>query len=279
MGGMGLTLRIQDLKFVVYKPKATIVGLFNQLLLLPVIGFVLIILFPMQAELAVGVMILTACPGGVTSNLFTYLAKGDTALSIALTAFSSVITIFSIPFIINFTLNYLLGENEIIRLPVIKTIGQIFIINIVPVAIGMMIRAKKPQLADRISKPVKLMSIIFLMIIIIGAILKEKDHIAGWFVQVGIIALILNLTTMIVGFWSSRLMKLNQIQSISVSIETGVQNGTLAIGIASSPILLNNPTMAIFPAVYSLIMLFIASISVNLFSYYHSKKQQVNYAR
>ena len=140
MLGMGLSLVVADFKRIFIYPKAILVGLVNQLIILPLIGFAIVMAFPIAPEIAIGIMILAACPGGPTSNLLAHLAKGDTALSVTLTALSSFITILTIPFIVNFALIRILDEGQVIQLDVLKTIAQIFIIIIIPVAVGMIIR-------------------------------------------------------------------------------------------------------------------------------------------
>ena len=140
MLGMGLSLVADDFKRIFTQPKAIIVGLINQIILLPVIAFILASLFPLQPEIAVGIMILAACPGGATSNLISHLAKADAALSVTLTAFSSFITILTIPFIVNFSLEQFLDQSNIIKLDIVQTFLQILMIIIIPVSLGMIIR-------------------------------------------------------------------------------------------------------------------------------------------
>ncbi len=252
MLGMGLSLVLDDFKRVVIYPKVVVLGLVNQLVLLPLVGFFFAGLFPLKPELAVGVMILVACPGGVTSNLISHVSKGDTALSVTLTAISSLITIITIPIIINFSLVHFMQEGQAIQLDVLKTIKTIIAITVVPIVIGMVIRSKKPTFADKMGKPVKIVSVIFLVLIILGAILKEREHIVAFFQQVGPVVLALNVTTMLLGFFTAKLFKFQLSQAITISIESGIQNGTLAIFVAVA--LLGNSQMSITPAIYSLIM-------------------------
>lgn len=152
MLGMGLSLVWDDFKRILVYPKAILVGLVNQLILLPIIGFTLVSLFPLSPEIAIGVMILAACPGGSTSNLISHLAKGDLALSVSLTAISSFITIITIPFIVNFALIRFLEEGQMIQLDVMQTIIQIFAIIVVPVAIWMSLRRFKLNPAEASSQ-------------------------------------------------------------------------------------------------------------------------------
>ncbi len=254
MWGMGLSLTIKDFKRVFQFPKAALVGLVNQLILLPIIGFSLVKIFPVNPEIAVGVMILAACPGGATSNLITHLAKGDTALSVTLTAFSSFISVITIPFVVNFAMISLIEEGTIVELNVLESIRNIFMVVIIPVIIGMVVRRFAPGFSHRMGKPVRIASVVILGLIIIGIIVKEKSNIVSYFAEAGLIALALNLISMMVGFYSARLFKLSNPQATSISIESGIQNGTLALAVAVG--LLGNTTYAIAPAVYSLIMFF-----------------------
>lgn len=252
MFGMGLTLTLYDFKRVIIYPKAILLGLVNQLILLPVIGFILVFIFPVSEAIAIGLILLAACPGGPTSNLITHLAHGDTALSVSLTAISSTITVVTIPIILNVGFVMIQGTGTAFQLDVLQTIGQVFIIVLIPVSIGMLIRRFKADFADRMDRPVRVASGIVFVLVIVGIMIKEKDNIVPYFQQAGWLALILNVATMALGYASARLFKLNKAQGISISIESGIQNGTLAISIAT--VLLENSTYAIAPAVYGLVM-------------------------
>jgi BASS family bile acid:Na+ symporter len=254
MFGMGLSLTIDDFKRVVRYPKAMFIGLVNQLILLPAIGFALIFLFPVEPDIAIGLILLAACPGGPTSNLITHLAKGDTALSVSLTAVSSVITVFTIPLVVNLGLLAVLGQGSPFQLEVLQTIGQVFVIVIIPVSLGMLIKAKKSAFADRMDRPVRLASGVVFVLVILGILLKEKANIIPYFEQAGLLALSLNVATMALGFLMAALFGLSREQEVSISIESGIQNGTLAISIAT--VLLENSAFAIAPAIYGLIMFF-----------------------
>ncbi|MFE4105814.1 bile acid:sodium symporter family protein [Almyronema epifaneia] len=254
MLGMGLGLKISDFKRIVVAPKAAILGLIAQLVMLPIMGFVLASIFPLTPELAVGVMILSACPGGATSNLMTYIARGDVALSIFLTAISSLITIFTIPLVVNFSMQVFVGEASALQLPFLTTVTQIAVITLIPVSLGMLLNHYAPRFAASVEKSVKWLSLGFLGLIIAIILYQERANIVGFFVQVGGVTLTLNVITMALGFVIAALGKLNRSATKALTIEVGIQNGTLAIAVASAPIFLNNPTMAIPPAIYSLIM-------------------------
>lgn len=262
MWGMGLSLVLEDFKRVLKHPKAVVLGLLNQLVLLPIIGFTILQIVPASPEVAVGIMLLSACPGGPTSNLLSMLAKADTALSVTLTAITSIITIFTIPFIVNFGLENFAGQGEHIQLDVAKTIGQMFAIVILPMALGMVIKNRKPSIAVKMDRPVRIVSVVLLAVIIIGIVIKEQENIINYFAQAGIMALLLNTCTMGVGYISAKVLQLKSKQAISISLESGIQNGTMALAIAGT--LLGNTAYGIAPAVYSLIMYMTGGILVSL---------------
>ncbi|MCG2418364.1 bile acid:sodium symporter family protein [Aequorivita sp. F47161] len=264
MLGMGLTLQSTDFKRIFRYPKAIFIGLTNQLILLPLVGFGITLLFPMQPEIAIGVIILAACPGGPTSNLISHLAKADLALSVTLTAFSSLITILTIPFIVNFGLEYFLGVGQVVELNVLSTIVQIFVIVVIPIIIGMLVRSYKPSFANNMAKPVRIASGAVLALIIIGLVIKERANFVSYFEQAGIAALALNVVTMVLGYFSAKLFGLGKAAARSIAIESGIQNGTLAITIAV--VLLHNASFAIVPAVYSLLMFVTGGVLIYFFN-------------
>ena len=270
MLGMGLSLVLNDFKRVMIYPKAVLIGLLNQLVLLPLIAFWLAGLWEWSGALAVGLMILAVCPGGVTSNLISHISKGDTALSVTLTAISSLVTIITIPFILNFSLEHFMSGGQAIQLPVLKTIAQIVVITIIPISIGMLIRSHKPEFSDSMDRPVRVVSVVFLVLIILAAVLKEKEVLINNAKLVGGVTLLLNLLTMALGYFTSRLLKLNLRQSITISIESGIQNGTLAIAVAMTVIGVGE--MAIPGAIYSLIMFFTGGF----FMFYFGRRKTDN---
>lgn len=261
MLGMGLSLVPFDFKRVVLHPKAAALGFVNQIFVLPVVGFVLVWLFGIQnLYLAVGIMVLAACPGGPTSNLISHISKGDTALSISLTAISSLVAVITIPLIVNFSLSYFLQQGEYVPLPVLDTILRLTMITLIPVSIGMSIRAKARKFADRMDKPVKIISGILLFLIIFAAINTNREIFARSFRDIGPVALALNVVMLSIGYFTARFFRLNVAQSVTISVESGIQNGTLGIMIAST--LLHNDVMAISPAIYSLIMFLSAGVII-----------------
>ncbi len=252
--GMGLGLKLDDFTRVLVYPKAVVVGLLAQLLLLPILGFGLVSIFPLSPELAVGVMIFAACPGGPTSNLVTYLARGNVALSITLTAISSLVTIVTVPLVVNLATAALMGETTDLQLPLLGTVLQIAVIILLPVAMGMALNHYQPQWAAQVERGVKWLSLALLGLIIAGLLVQQRDNVAGYFAQVGLVTLTLNVAAMAMGYLISRLARLRPTDATAITVEVGIQNGTLAIAIASAPTLLNQPTLAVPAAIYSLLM-------------------------
>ena len=258
MMGMGITLRVEDFSRVLKAPKAITLGLIAQLIMLPLAGFALVKLFGLTGGLALGLMILAACPGGPTSNLISHLAKGDLALSISLTAVSSVVTIATIPLIVNLSIGYF-GEEGSVMLPVMQTIIQIMGVTIVPVSIGMFIRSRNPRLTKMAERPVKLASALFFTLIMMAAILQERENLVEFMILTGPAALSLNLLTMGIGYGLALIFALPVRQRMSVTVESGIQNGTMGIMIAAT--LLQNSVATIPIAIYSLLM-FVTAIGV-----------------
>ena len=254
MLGMGLGLTIADFKRILVEPKAVILGLMAQMILLPLVGVALASIFSLSPELAVGVMILAACPGGPTSNLVTYLAKGNVALSITLTAISSLLTVFTIPLVVNLAMKLFLDAETALQLPFITTVVQIAVITLIPVSLGMVLHSNVPSFANRVEKYVKWLSLFFLGLIIVGLLVKERANVAGFFLQAGGVTLVLMIITMALGYAIATLAQLDNRSATAITVEVGIQNGTLAIAIASAPTFLNNPTMAIPAAIYALLM-------------------------
>lgn len=254
MLGMGLGLTLDDFKRIFVTPKAVIFGLIAQLIMLPLLGFSLAVIFRLTPDLAVGLMILVACPGGPISNMVTYLAGGNVALSITLTAISSLITVFTIPLVVSLAMQIFMGEGMSLQLTFLKTVIQIAILTLVPVALGMVLRYYLPQPSAKAEKFVKWLSSIFLGLIIFGVFLKERATLPTFFLQVGWVTLTLNISAMVFGYAIASLAKLDKPSTKAIAFEVGIQNGTLAITIASAPIFLNTPSMAIPAGIYSLLM-------------------------
>lgn len=268
MLGMGMTLTVGDFKRVATYPKAVITGLFNQIILLPLVAIGIILALPIEPVFAMGLMLVAASPGGATSNLISHLAKGDTALSISMTAISSMITVFSIPLIINYSLQWLMAkEGADIQLPLWNTIMNIFKLTALPVMLGMFINYKFPTFSNNSRKVIAWGSGLIIIIALILMVLKldEIGNVWEFILAASLSVFLLNVITMGVGFASARMLKLDKPQAISISIESGMQNNVLGMAIATSPTLLNNPLMAVPAGVYGLIMCATGTILIYFF--------------
>lgn len=256
MLGLGLSLTLDDFRRVVRYPKAVAIALVCQVLILPAVCFGLVLAFDLDPALAVGMMLLAASPGGTTANLYSHLFGGHVALNVTLTAVNSVLAVFTLPIVVNLSLSrFMSGSGEVgLRF---DEVLKVFAIVLVPVAIGMLVRAKWPTLAARLDKPVRILSVAVLVLVIAGTLVREMDNIVDYFVAVGLIALLFNLISLAVGYGVPRLAAVGERESIASGFEVGIHNGTLAIAIAVS--LLESTQMAVPAAVYSLIMFFTAA--------------------
>ncbi len=265
MFGLGLSLSTGDFSRVVIYPKAVLTGLLFQMVVLPAICFGIAKLFKLTPEIAVGLILLSAAPGGVTSNLFSHLAKGDVVLSITLTAVGSLLCIFTLPLIVNFALQVFMDESKYIPLQFSKVL-QIFAIILLPVAAGMIIHKKNIFLATKMQKPVKIFSFLFLVVLILTQVIKERENLVSYWQQTGMAVLSVSVLSITLGFLLPLLFNVSKKQSIAISMGADIRNGALAITIAMSPSLLNNSTMSIPAALFSLVMYFSAALFAYLIS-------------
>ncbi len=257
MLGLGLHLTIGDFARVVRYPKAAFIGLFCQLFILPAAAFALCKLFNLPGTLAVGVMLLSASPGGVTANLYSHLFKGDVALNITLTAVNSLLSLFTLPLIVTFSLAHFLAANQQVPLPTQKVI-QVFAVVLGPVSIGMLIRHFAAGVAAKLDKPVKILSVIALVLAIVVAVVDQRATLADNFKNVGLVMLLFNTLSLIVGYIAPRVFGVEKPQAIAVGMEIGIHNGTLAIAVATT--VLMNTAIAMPAAIYSILMFFTAAI-------------------
>jgi len=253
MFGMGLTLVLDDFGRLFTYPKTVLVGLWNQLVFLPLIGFLIIILFDLSSSMAIGVMILSVCPGGPTSNLITQVARGNIGLSVTLTALASLITVFTIPMILSKAITYFTGDTGvIIELPVLQTMLQILVITVIPVSIGMVIRKRNEGFAVRMENPMRTASTVLFVIIFLLVMIANKEDLIQAMKEVGLATLLLNLSTMGLGYITAKFFSITGKSLISIIIESGIQNGTLAFVIATT--ILNNIEMGLATGAYSIWM-------------------------
>ena len=253
MFGMGLSLVKDDFVRLFAHPKAVLVGLCNQLLFLPLIGFAIVLLFDLNPSMAIGMMILSVCPGGPTSNLITQVSRGNIGLSVTLTALASLITVFTIPILLSKAIAFFTGDTDVvIQLPILETMLQILVITVIPISIGMMIRKRRETFALRMEKPMRTASTVLFVIIFLIIIIANKDNLTQAMKEVGLPTLLLNLSTMGLGFVSAKLFGITGKSQISITIESGIQNGTLAFVIATT--MLNNFEMGLPTGAYSIWM-------------------------
>lgn len=257
MLGLGLSLSLADFARVVRFPRAVLIGLFTQMVILVAGAYLLARLFALAPELAVGLMLLAASPGGATANIYSHLAHGDVALNITLTAINSALALLTLPLIVNFALGHFLEQDQYVPPPTRKVI-EVATIIVAPVLIGMALRARLPDLATRLERPIRVLAVLVLAGVILAAIGAEWERLPGFLAAVGAACLAFNLLSMGVGYGLPRLLRLPRGQSIAISMEIGIHNGTLAIFIALN--VLQNPTMSIPAAVYSVIMFITAGI-------------------
>ena len=260
MMGMGLTLTIADFRRVAQNPKPVLLGLTNQIVLLPLVALALVYLFEPPAFIAVGMILLAACPGGTSSNLVTLLAKGDLALSVSMTAINSIITIVTIPFWVGYAYSTFLAEAANMASPTADIFKTLIVVLAIPLSIGMLIKNRAPQFADRMERPVRIASSIFLAVVILGLLAREFDLFQQYVGDTLGIVTALNVLTMGMGYGLAKAFGLNLKQGLTIAIESGIQNGTLTISLAV--ITLNQPDFAIIAAIYSLVMYALSSVPI-----------------
>ena len=257
MLGLGLGLTTEDFRRIGRYPRAVIIGLGLQILVLPWVAFALALAFNLPPALAVGLMLLAASPGGATANIYSHLARGDVALNITLTAINSVLELATLPLILNLSLEYFMGAGQYVPPPFRKVV-EVAVIILFPVLIGMLIRARAPGFAARMEKPLRLFAVLVLVLLIVVAFVQAWDTLLAWLAAVGLACLLFNLISMGVGYGAPLALKLPRRQAIAIAMEIGIHNGTLAIYIALN--VMDIATMSIPAAVYSLLMFFTAAV-------------------
>ncbi|MBM7468217.1 BASS family bile acid:Na+ symporter [Microbacterium keratanolyticum] len=255
MFGLGLSLTVGDFARVAKQPKAVIVALLCQLVLLPAICFGLVLLFQLPPVLAVGMMMLAASPGGTTANLYSHLFRGDIALNISLTAVNSVIAVITLPIITNLAIAYFRPFDDQLGLQWSKAL-EVFAIVLLPVALGMLVRRFWPRFADGMDKPVRIASVIILIVVIAGAVASNWSLLVENFTRLALITVAFCVISLAVGYLVPRMLRVGRRQAIASSFEIGIHNATLAIVIAQT--VLGSVELSLPAAVYGVLMFFIA---------------------
>ena len=258
MWGVGLTLAPVDFKRVIQQPRAFFLGAFAQLALLPLIALLIIAVFGLRAEVAIGLFILSLCPGGVTSNLYSFLCKGDVGLSVSLTAMIGFITPFTIPLLGAWAINHYSDVDPEFQLPIFKTWLQLMLITVIPVLIGMATRARWTAFAQRFEPKISFFSVLVLGLLILTIAVDLGADLWQYILISGPAVVALNLSTMLLGYLLGKWLLHREDQSRTISIEVGLQNGTLALLVTTG--ILQSSAMSVAPSVYSLLMFVTATL-------------------
>ena len=260
MFSLGLSLKYEDFIRIIKQPKDFILGALSQIVILPFVALILVIIWPLSPELAIGVMLIAAAPGGATSNIITSFAKGDVALSVSLTAIISLLCVITIPIIISISLNLLTDGSNVISISILDIAIQMFLIVTIPVLIGMFFRMFLTNISISFEFIARKISIVLFSIVLLGAVISEKDNIFIYFSQAGLITLTLNIIMMVVAFYIGKIFGLKLPQRKTIICEVGLQNGTLAIVVATT--IFGGGVYLIPAATYSLIMFFTSLIYI-----------------
>jgi bile acid:Na+ symporter, BASS family len=255
MFGLGLHLKPKDFARVITAPKPVAIGLATQMLVLPPIAWLIAVVFRLPPELAVGMLLLAASPGGATANVFSHLAKGDVALNITLTAINSLLILLTLPLIVGWAMAHFLGAEAHVPPPVQKVV-EVGVIILAPVGIGMLVRAFAARAADAIERVVRPLSLLILLSLIVLTVVREWALLTAHAAQIGSACLLLSVLSLAIGYGVARALKLNREQGVAISFEIGIHNTTLAIFIALS--VLERPALSVPAALYSLVMYFTA---------------------
>lgn len=267
MLGLGLSLTLEDFRRVAVYPRAVVSGLLLQMLVLTAVAFGCARVFGLPPELAVGLMLLAASPGGATANIFSHLARGDVALNITLTAINSALSLLWLPFVVNWSLDHFLGQGQYIPPPVGKIV-EVAAIIVLPVVIGMVLRGRAPGFAARMEYPIRLVAVVFLALLVAGAIGENWKILVPALIAVGLACLVFNVISLAIGYAAPLVLRLPRRQAIGIAMEIGIHNGALAIYIALN--VLKLPQTSFAPAIYSLIMFVTAAIFVVLVTRRHA---------
>jgi BASS family bile acid:Na+ symporter len=257
MLGLGLGLTVEDFRRIGRYPRAVQTGLALQIGVLPWVALALALLLRLPPELAVGLMLLAASPGGATANIYSHLARGDVALNITLTALNSLLCLATLPIVLNLSMAFFLGTGTYVPPPTGKII-EVALVIVLPVALGMAVRALAPTFAAAMERPIRVISVLVLALLVTAAVAQAWSTLLANFAAVGLACLLFNLASLGTGYAAPLALKLPRRQAIAIAMEIGIHNGTLAIYIALN--VLGNATMSIPAAIYSLIMFVTAGL-------------------
>lgn len=258
MFGLGMELTAADFTRLARMPKPVLVGLLGHMFILPLVALAMIGLFPMPAAFALGLIVVAACPGGAVSNLWTHQARGDVALAVTLTALSAAVAVVWVPVLLNLSVEHLIGGSADIRPPLGPTMVHIAILTVLPVSLGMLVRRFAPAFAQRMDRPVRLLSLLFLAMIVVAILVRGRGELAQLLVTAGPPVLLYNFLVMALGLVLARVARLTPRQVITIPIEVGIQNVIMAATLATAPQFLNRPEAGLVPSIYGFTMTFMA---------------------
>ena len=249
---LGLSLSLEDLIQAMANPKALFFGLVGQLALLPILAFVIVILFEPDPVVGIGLVLLAACPGGVTSNAYVLVSRGDVALSVALTAISSLLTVLTMPLLTTAAFQFLGDQDVQFEVPVNTLMISLIKLTVIPIAVGLILRARFPKYAEKIKEPARKVAFVLLITVVIGSTLSSFDVLLANILEIGFLALTLNVAALLMGYGIARFIKLSHAGTVSLTFEIGVQNLSLVLTLAMA--ILQLPEYAVFALVYALSM-------------------------
>lgn len=258
MAGVGLSLTLHDFRRVFQQPKGFLIGAFAQMVLLPMVAVIIIAAFELSGEIAIGLFLLSLCPGGSTSNLYSFLARGDVGLSVSLTAVIGFITPFTIPILGAWAIAYYSNSDTAFELPLVKTWIQLIVITVIPVIVGMAIRSKWQSFAIKAEPYISKFSMVVLAAVILSICINLGEQLIDFAITSGPATLTLNLMTMLLGYALGKWLLHNEQQARTICLEVGLQNGTLTLLITTA--ILQSPEMSIAPSIYSLLMFITAAL-------------------
>ncbi|MRX45221.1 bile acid:sodium symporter family protein [Agromyces sp. Q22] len=263
MFGLGLSLTPADFARAARQPREVLIALGCQLVLLPALCFALVLATGLQNAgeagpyLAAGMMLIAACPGGASASLFSHLFRGDVAFNVTVLAINSVISVFTFPLIANLSFAYFLADDTSIGLQPLDTL-QVFVIALVPIAFGMLVRSRAPQFSARLDRPMRVASIVILLVVFVGALIVQSRDILPYLGSIAIIAIVFCIVNLSVGYFVPRLLRVSRARSIAITMELGIHTETLAITVAIS--VLNEPLLAVPAAAYTVLKFFVIPI-------------------
>jgi len=261
MLGLGLSLRLEDFTRILTQPKSMIVGVVCHTVILPLFCLGLVYISDLPPAISVGMILLAMSPGGTSASLYAHLARGDAALSIAFAGITTLLATITLPIAANFSMLHFYGEGEAVSVEMTQVL-QIFAIAIVPAAIGAFIRSRRPEISQRLERPVRILATLFLAAVVVFALVSQWHLVLLWGPVIGLTVLVFNVASLLVGYYVPLFLGAARRQAVALSLSTSIRNAALVIALALSVYMLNNPEIAIAPAIYGLLAYFTSAFFV-----------------